>query len=540
MGDATNPKQPKDPMDPKEPIDPKKVSYDKLMNDFLAMPVEDRAAIAEMMYSKQVQGAGSIEFKQLSMEKLLAACSVKLDFIEDKVKEVEEDYEKKKDEKPGSKQESEYQLLLAKAKGLAQCVRDVLEVTRRYGLPWAMSEDQIRDSFNVRYIMPDAPPAVEAFFLTVAKIKDEGPKIEARIGKEVAKRTSAFMETIKLSLSNLQGADRAALAMRLAGAVTKCIKLEEEYGKRLTSTEEELKRASLGLNDEKRLTRRLEDEKKAVEGERDAANDAKQQTESTLATRVRELAASIAAKEIAENNFADLKPRFEKLGREYSELQTKFAAAFAEAADLGAENVELYRQIEDFVKSVSGFTAALGVEQKRADDLEKKLKEAEKKLSKSQLRVRSGWYATAASLVIGIAGFVGWSQSERPIQIVQQSTQPPVTTTQPPITTTQPPLIPQPKPETISYLMGAYLLEVDNQLVVSSRKDADLEKRAKNVSYLSGAYLVEFEDKQFALTADKKSVVDQQLSSEKAKLGRDLTVVEKKALYEKTAIKYVR
>src|SRR3990172_8424630 len=143
----------------------------------------------------------------------------------------------------------------------------------------------------------------------------------------------------------------------------------------------------------------------------------------------------------------------------------------SEGVALAQDNIRLYTQIEEFMNNVQGLTAALTVEQKRAEDLEIKLKAAEKKLSKSQLRVRSGWYDAAATAMLAVVGYIGWAVAERPnvIQIVQKTT--PV---EPPV------VIPEPL-ETVQYLMGAFLVELpDNQFVVTGKKNADLENRAKS------------------------------------------------------------
>jgi hypothetical protein len=450
---------------------------------------------------------------------------------------------------PGSSTEINISLpsILAEAGGSLE------KAVETHAMPWYMLVFGLKDS------PPKFPP-------NPGLLMDSAAKIVKKAYFHLAQIFNAYEEMVREAREA-----GAALQTQVDTLTTQ----SAEYDKRLKETEAERDKANHGLNDEKRLVRNLETERDAIIIERDTAQgtlatrvreldaaiaakekferelaaksqdlvDAltakqqvegelatalteKQQTESALATRDRELLAAKKAKETAENCFADLKPQFEKVSREYSELMTKFSRAMSEGTALAQENIALYTQIEEFMRNVEGLTAALTVEQKRAEDLEKRLQTAESRLSKSQLRVRSGWYAAAAASLIGIVGYIGWSITERPV-IVQP-----------------PPVVVKPKeekPETLRYLMGAMLYELpDNQFVASPSKNLDFESRSKSVRYLMGADLVEFEDKKFVLTSDRRALLNERMSAEKSKLGRDLTVAERKALYDKIAIKYVK
>lgn len=508
-----------------QPIDLNKAAYDEKMKAFHAMPESDKIAIAAMIYSKQLQGVYNPEYKELSLKKILAACGVDSDKLDARLQEFKKNYDKQKDKNI----DPAHRLTLENSAQIGNYLLEVLEVLRRYGLPWGLSEDQIRESFTVRFRLPDAPPAVEAFLFKVAKIIDEGPKLEARIGKEVEQRTSAFEEAVKLALSNLSDTDRAVLGLRLAAATGAKVKTEAELGR----TKQALEGITKTYNTEKeewkkRFTR--------VRGLWEIAHDRM----STLRKRA----------SIAERTLIEVTDLYEGLRKEYFNLVGQLRATqktLGEEAErrqsveqrnetlegdnkeLDDENKDLYLRIEEFGQKVEGLTAALEVERKRAGKLEERLEKTKQNLEKTSLRRRTGWYAAGVAALIGLCGYIGWSQSERPniIQIVQKTT--PVE-----------PVVPQPEPvETVQYLMGAFLVELpDKQFVVTGKKNADLENRAKSVSYLDGAYLVEFKDKKFALTADKMSALDKLIAGEKSKLGRDLTVEERKGLYEKVAAKY--
>ncbi len=297
-------------------------------------------------------------------------------------------------------------------------------------------------------------------------------------------------------------------------------------------------------------------EKQKVEGDLAAKSQnltaveaAKQKAENELVINVLELADAIAAKDTAERNFADLKPRFEKLQTDYAKVQSSFSAANAAAAELLGENSELYMQTDKLSGIIKKLEASLKFEKERADELNKIAGANETALSNVKSKVRIGWYAAAgsaaAAALLAVIAYISPAQPiqvakiEQPPQVakVDKPEQPPKVEIKPPVIS---PSLAEPRNESMRYLMGAYLLELpDNQFVISSKKDSELEKRAKSVRYLTSAYIVEFDNRQFALTDEVKSLLDKNMKNEKARLGRDLKNAEKKVLYEKFAAKYI-
>jgi hypothetical protein len=302
----------------------------------------------------------------------------------------------------------------------------------------------------------------------------------------------------------------------------------------------------------------------------------------TLSEKSETLRRTTDAKDTAERTFATIKQDYEvstnnygKLQKVLGEINSKLTVSIARIEELDIENMTLYDDVSGLQKRLGDLKILLESERKNSASLEKSLERNDKDLSMARLRVRSGWYASAAAALIGVVGYIGWLQSDRPniTQIVQAPVKPELAKADspkvespkvepklvPPPKVDPPKVVPpkveppkvEPKPvapaylaeprnESMRYVMGAYLLEFpDNQFVISSKKDAELEKSAKSVSYLPSAYVVEIDKKLFALTDDRKSLLEKSVKDEKSKLGRDLRVDEKKLLYEKFAARFV-
>ncbi len=465
-------------------------------------------------------------------------------------------------------------------------------------IAWVMSAVK-GQNFGTNQVPQDYPPIVGAI------LHDLGVAWGSRVLYELKVRSlEKIVDNLKTASKKGNWADLQKEAYNAKNVAETCL---SDTLKQRDKAEADFRSAQKSLQD---LTKELSDEKSKYSKEQveHAATKKKwlgwarqiigerKSAKKDLATKTQELAdktavadaaikekdATVKAKDTAETNFADLKPKYEKLGTDYSEVMKRFSAATATATEMLGENTELYEQVKDLNKTIKGLEAAFKVERERADDLYERVGESEIAHSETKSKVRIGWYsavgATAAAAVLAFLVYATPSQPsaqvakvDPPAQVakvdppkVEQKPVPPKV--EPPKLDPKPvppkvdppkveppkidppkveikpvpPSLVEPRNESMRYLMGAYLLELpDNQFVISSKKDAELEKRAKSVRYLASAYIVELDNKQFALTDDGKSLLENNIKNEKVKLGRDLKVAEKKVLYEKFAARYI-
>ncbi len=437
-------------------------------------------------------------------------------------------------------------------------------------MAWVMSAIK-GQSFGTNQIPQDYPPIVGAI------LHNLGVAWGSRVLYEFKVRSlEALVDNLKTATKKGNWIDLQKDAYKARDIAETCL---SDTLKQRDKAEADLKAEQKSLQD---LAKSLSDEKvKYAEEQKEHAATRKKwfgwarkfvnertSAKNNLAAKDKELAEKVAiadtankekdaansAKDTAEKNFAELKPKYEKLGADYSDVMKRFSAATATATEMLGENTELYKQVEDLCKKIRGLEAAFNVEKGRADGLENNKKYEKEELAKAKSRGRIGWYSaigsTAAAAVLAFIAFTTPKQTvivEQPVAKVEPpKVEQPVVKVDPPkveppkVEPVIPSYLTEPRNDSMRYLMGAYLLELPgDQFVISSKKDAELEKSAKSVSYLPSAYVVEIDKKLFALTDDRKSLLEQGMKSEKAKLGRDLKDAERKVLYEKFAAKFI-
>jgi hypothetical protein len=484
--------------------DPKKIEYHKKMKAFDAIPDEQKIALAAMLYSKTLEGAAATEFQELSLKKILAACEVDFDKIEERLREIESERVKRKNETFPDSQ------MLLKAAMLGKDLRDVLEVLRRYGLPWGLTVSQIQESFNVKYLLPDTPPAVEAFLFNVAKIIDEGPQAEARIAHEVNKRTSAFEDAVKFSLSNLKDADKQNLALRLAAAAGGKAKAEGELGRTKKALEEITAKFTRETGEGKKRSHRLKelfaythgkiielrDRAHAVEYKlkettqllngvtyvADSQTNQLNAVHKTLEEEVKARQEAEKAKEALEKNLAEVRKEKEKLDKDLTEAARSIANREADLREKDILIRDEKEKTQTQVSDVAKYRGLYDAERKRAGDLAKKVRG-------SRVAIASGGLTAIAASIIAMISYFNR---------------------------------PAPKVEKVY---------IETKAPVAEAKPVP----AESVKYFGGGFIVEFGQEAYLMSPERKEDIDKQIKSESDKLKRELTPAEKKAVYEKNS-----